>query len=107
MYVDCVRECRYKIGFAPKNTFLYCVTEKFKECPFFKTLNKVGSYCEYVDKCPAYRHLGIGHFETFVEITNKYCLSENNLNCERFKLRKAGKEVSEYLLPDGTRLANK
>jgi len=105
LYIDSCRECRDEIGFIPENTLGYCQSEKYKDCPFFKTINKIGIHCECVKKCPTYRHFKIYDFEKFVAMANKYCLSENIPNCERFKLRKAGKDVPEDLLPDGTKLA--
>lgn len=107
MYVDCCRECLDKISFLPSNTFNYCETDKHKDCPFFKTIKNVGYHCECLEKCPAYKQFGIFEFDKFVEIANKYCLSSNNVSCERFKLRKDGKEVPEDLLPDGTKLIKK
>lgn len=104
MHVGHTRACQDKIGFVPINTLQYCVTERYKECPFFKTLNNIGYHCAYLANCPAYKHFQIGDFEIFVEITTKYCLSENNINCERFKLKKTGKEVPEHLLPDGGKI---
>jgi len=106
MYVDYSRECLDKISFSPPNTFEYCETDKHKDCPFFKTINKIGFHCECVEKCPTYKHFGISDFEEFIEIANKYCLN-SNVDCERFKLRKAGKEVPEDLLPDGTKFIKK
>jgi len=107
MYVDYARDCVVKIGFLPHTSLDYCETEKHEECPFFRTINNIGLHCEYVHKCPAFKHFGIHDFEQFVEMANKYCLSENKVNCERFKLRKAEKEAPEDLLPDGTKLTNK
>lgn len=107
MFIDYCRECFDKIGFLPANTLDYCDTDRHTDCPFFKTINNIGFHCECVEKCPTYKHFGISDFEKFVEITNRYCLSENNVNCERFKLRKEGKEIPLDLLPDGTKLSIK
>lgn len=103
MFVDYTRECLDKIGFLPQNTLGYCQTDKHQECPFYKTLNNIGFHCECVKKCDAYKYFGISDFEKFVEMTKRYCLSKNNINCERFKLRKTGEAVPEDLLPDGSR----
>lgn len=102
MFIDYTRECLEKIGFLPGNTLDYCETDKYKECPFFKTLNNIGLHCECIEKCNAYQYFGIHDFDKFAEIAKEYCLSENNINCERFKLRKSGKEVPGNLLPDGS-----
>jgi len=101
MFIDYTRECLDKIGFSPQNTFDYCQTDKHKECPFFRTLNNIDFHCECIEKCAAYKYFSISDFEKFAEITKRYCLSENNVNCERFKLRKSGEVVPENLLPDG------
>ena len=102
MFIDYTRECLKGIGFLPSNTLDYCQTDKYKECPFFKTLNNIGVHCECIEKCNAYKYFGIHDFIKFTEIAEKYCLSENKINCERFKLRKSGKEVPVNLLPDGS-----
>jgi len=105
MFVDYCRECLDKIDFSPQNTFDYCQTDNYKECPFFETLNNIVSHCEFIKKCVAYKYFGVSDFEKFVEITKRYCLSENNVNCERFKLKKSGEVVPESLLPDGSRIS--
>lgn len=102
MFVDYCRECLAKIEFAPQNTFGYCDSDKYKECPFFRTLNNTGFHCEFINKCVAYKYFGAGDFNKFVEMTKRYCLSENNVNCERYKLKRSGKDVPEKLLPDGS-----
>lgn len=102
MFIDYTRTCLDKIGFLPRNTFDYCQSDKHRECPFFKTLNNIGFHCECIENCPAYGYFGISDFRKFIEIANSYCLSENSVNCERFKLRKAGKAVPRGLLPDGS-----
>ena len=107
MYTDYTRDCVVKIGFLPQTSLDYCETEKYEKCPFFKTINNIGLHCEYLNKCPVFKHFGIHDFEQFVKMTDKYCLSKNRVNCERFKLRKAEKEAPEDLLPDGTKLTNK
>lgn len=107
MFVDYTRECIIKIEFIPQDTFNYCNSDRYKECPFFRTLNNIGSHCEYIEACVAYKYFGVGDFEKFVKITKCYCLSENNINCERFILRKSGGVVPEDLLPDGSRIKKK
>lgn len=104
MFIDYCRECLNKIDFLPANTLNYCETDRHTDCPFFRTINDAGVHCGYIEKCPAYKHFGVRDFEKFVKMTNQYCLSENNVNCERFKLRKEGREVPSDLLPDGAKI---
>lgn len=102
MWVDFVRECGMKIGFMPEYTYEYCSTEKFIECPFYRTIKNIGYHCKYLEKCPAYEHFQIGDFHKFVLIAHQYCLSEtNNCKCERFKLRESGETPPPDLLPSG------
>jgi len=56
----------------------------------YKTLKKIDFYCKCIEKCAAYKHFGISDFDKFVRVAGEYCLSENNVNCERYKLRKSG-----------------
>ena len=42
-----------------------------------------------------------GGFEKFVEITKQYCLSENNVNCKIYIMKKSGETVPSDLHPDG------
>ena len=107
MFIDYVRECLDKISFAPQDTFDYCPTEAYKECPFFKVIHNMGHRCKYIGKCSIFKYFGVGDFKKFIEITGKYCLSENNVRCQRFEIRETGKEAPEDLLPDGAKLTKK
>ena len=40
-------------------------------------------------------------FEKFVEITKQYCLSENNVNCKIYIMKKSGETVPIDLHPGG------
>lgn len=102
MFIDYTRECLNKVEFLPQNTLAYCETDMHKECPFFRTLNNVGPFCEYIKTCTAYKYFGAGDFEKFVDMTKCYCLTKNNTDCKRYKLRKSGEVVPENLLPDGS-----
>jgi len=103
MFIDFSRECLKKIEFLPQNTFDYCASDKYKECPSFRTINNIGVKCEYIKACVAYKYFGVSDFEKFAEITKSYCLSENNIKCERFKIKKSGETPPEDLLPDGSK----
>jgi len=105
MYIDYTRECITRIDFYPKNTIDYCASDRYVDCPFYKTLNNIGFCCEFIAKCAAYKYFGVNDFENFVKITRKYCLSEEgSLNCKRYQLRKSGQFVQENLHPDGGEL---
>jgi len=43
-------------------------------------------------------------FEKLEAITNRYCLSDNKQNCERYKLFEEGKEITEGLIADGRKI---
>jgi len=105
MFVDSVRECSKKIGFIPVGPFDYYCQGRYEECPFYRTINNIGHQCEFIAKCPAYKHFQKGDLKKFVEMTNKFCLSEENKECSRYKMRETGQTPPENLLPDGTYLS--
>lgn len=103
MYVEFVRECQYKIGFLPLDTYEYCSSVEYEKCPFYRSINRIGYICKYLMACMAFEHFKADNFEQFSSIADNYCLSETNCqNCERFKLRKKGKIPPENLMPDGS-----
>lgn len=101
-FIDYTRECLKEIETLPADTLTLCTTERYVDCPFYRRIKKIGFVCEFVSGCPAYESLQVGHFEEFVVISKQYCLSENNLKCQRYILRKQGQPVPKELLPDGT-----
>ena len=107
MFIDFVRECYKKIGYMPNDSYQYCTNESYVDCPFYKKINNIGVSCPNIDKCPIFKRFGMGNFKKFVEITQKYCLSENNTACERYKLKAAGQTPPPNLLPDGSTLEEK
>ena len=103
MWVDYVRECGLKIGFLPENTMDFCDTDKYVDCPFYRTLNDIGFHCEYLESCQAYEHFRIHNFTTFVDMAKKWCMSESGPgNCQRYKMRQAGQVPAPEMLPDGS-----
>ncbi len=103
MFVDFTRECVGKVGFEPSaDTYDYCQADKYLKCPFFKTIKNIGTHCDCLEKCAAYNHFKIYDFKKFVKIADEYCLSENNVNCARYKMRKSGQAPPEDLMPDGS-----
>ncbi len=105
MYVDYVRECMDYIRIVSKVcTMKFCIgEEKYDNCPFYRTVNKIGCVCEMVSICPIYKEFSYKNFDKFMVFTKNYCLSENNINCERLKIKKAGNAPPIDLLPDGTK----
>jgi hypothetical protein len=100
-YSDFTRECITKIEVTPDASFDFCESDRYTECPFYRTLQNIGVICENIKKCPMYIHFQLGDFEKFLQMTKKYCLSEEYMNCHRYQLKKQGKEVPKTLLPDG------
>ena len=103
MFVDYVRECMDYIQIVSEvNTMKFCVTVEFKNCPFYKAVKKIGCVCEMLVICPIYKKLSIKDFDKFLQITKDFCLSENNANCERLKIKKTGNTPPADLMPDGS-----
>jgi len=107
MYINSHRKCKNELPFdAPiwLNTFKYCITELHRECPFFIGINKVGKFCEYFLNCSECKGCKIHARRGFDEIIKKYCFSDDNVDCSRYKLKKSGEKVPSDLFPDGSRL---
>ena len=103
MYKDFTRECitEFKDVITIAN-YAICESDKYEEdCPFYKFIKKVEPRCDFVDKCPMYFHVAQGNFQGLINMTKKYCYSEKYTNCARYELKKAGKDVSKGLYPDG------
>lgn len=100
-YVDNQRMCIKETGVLPADTLAYCATEKYVECPFYKMLEKTGPVCEFALGCQAFQHLQVGDFDEFVRVALRYCLSPGNVDCKRYRSRKAGKKPPSHLHPDG------
>lgn len=66
MFVDYARECQYKIGFLPLDTSVYCSTNKYKKCSFYKAINEIGHICKYLKQCPVFEHFKSETFDVFV-----------------------------------------
>jgi len=100
-FIDNTRECIQEIEFLPRNTFDYCTTEKYVGCPFYLILTGDAKVCANIRKCPAFKNFELSDFEKFILMTDKYCVSENHKNCQRFILKAKGEEVPVSLHPDG------
>ncbi len=83
----------------------FCESDKYEECPFYQLLNGKAKPCEFLNQCQQHFNNLPNKFTEFitdvVDGMNKYCLSDNNVNCEIYKLRNAGKDVPMVLLPNG------
>ena len=101
LFVDDTRKCTEEVKSVPVATYDFCMSEIYKDCSFFRVLNKIGHTCENIKDCSLYSHFKMGGFEKFVEITKQYCLSENNVNCKIYVLKKSGGIVPIDLHPDG------
>jgi hypothetical protein len=101
-FVDSTRECLTRVKFLPADTFGFCATEKYKECPFYRTIKKEGPFCNRIAGCSVFVFFQSQDFEKFVTMTQQYCISTNNVNCKRYRLNKEGKPVPKELLPDGS-----
>ena len=84
------------------SNFDICVSDGYRDCPFYRIINKIEPICEFAEKCPMYFHIAESDFKELLTMTKEYCFSENYENCERYKLRKAGKDVPKELYPNGS-----
>ena len=85
-------------------SFDFCESDGYEECPMYKIINGKILPCEFMKKCRKRRDLKDFDFETIKRFANDFCLSENKVNCEVYKLYKSGKNVPIELSPDGTKL---
>jgi len=105
MYKDFTRECAEKFKEVINiSNFNVCNSDRYKECPFYRIFNEPEKLCEYVHKCVGGEFIWKESFERIMWVSNNYCLSENKINCERYKLMKTGKTVPENLLADGSKI---
>ena len=105
MYKDFTRECieSFKEIITISNIDV-CDSDRYKECPFYRILNDPEKLCEYADKCVHSKIFWKSSFERIMWISKTYCLSENKVNCARYKVMKTGKTPPEGLLVDGNRI---
>ncbi len=103
-FIDNTRECLTEIGLIPGETRAYCASDSYSRCPFYRVIFRQGPCCKYLENCAAYKFLGSHEFEKFVTLANRYCVSGNCQDCERFQLWEARRPVPDNLAPDGTGL---
>ncbi len=105
MYKDFTRECIEKFEeIITISNLDVCDSDRYKECPFYRLLNEPEKLCEYADKCLHGKTIWKSPFERIMWVSKTYCFSENKVNCERYKVMKAGKAIPEGLGADGSRI---
>ena len=55
--------------------------------------------CQYREGCPMFKIFNLDASKELFK--NMYCCNERHTRCERFKLRTAGLEIPNNLLPNG------
>lgn len=103
-FVDCTRECVKEIRELPADTFDFCTTQRHVDCPFYRSIRKIGPFCERIPDCSVYNLFRSEDFQAFVKMTREFCLSTQNATCQRYILKKSGSVVPPDLLPDGKRI---
>ena len=102
-YKNYTRECLTgNREFENYATFDYCRSEKYVECPMYKIIIDKEQHCEFTEKCKTNSELINIDFEKTKQLVATYCFSKKHGNCARYKLLKAGKEVPDGLLADGS-----
>ena len=100
-FIDNTRECLKEIEFLPDNTWDFCTTEKYIGCPFYLILNGDKAVCPNIKKCVAFKKFKLQDSQKFILVADKYCVSEDHKNCQRFITKAKGEEVPVNLHPDG------
>lgn len=100
LFVKYVRKCIDNIQMVSEvYTITFCAGGLYKDCPFYRTVNKIGDTCEMIDWCQIYKSLSLDNFKEFLSVTNGYCLSSNNVNCKRYQAKKRGEIPPPDLMP--------
>ncbi len=84
--------------------YYICESDAYKDCPFYKVINKEVTPCEFLEKCNRHQKYGNLDFKKISELTALYCFSDNRVNCSIYKLRKENKSIPENLMADGTKI---
>ncbi len=81
----------------------FCTSNGYEEkCVFFRIITQKEPICEFatgLSKCPLVEMVTTSQFN---ELAKKFCLSKNKTACQRYRLKKEGKDVPSFLLPDGS-----
>ncbi len=99
----CLEEFKEIIHFI---SFDFCASDEYGNCPIYKLIEGKPKPCEFLDECQIHFSSMLSEDADFkigsMDGMSKLCLSEKNVTCEIYKLRKANKDVPEGLLPDGS-----
>jgi hypothetical protein len=99
----CVEEFTEVINFV---SFDFCESDEYGNCPIYKLIKGEAKPCEFLKECrihfskmPSEK----ADFKTaLMDGMNKLCLSDKNVTCEIYKLRKDNKNIPEGLLPNSS-----
>jgi len=99
----CVVEFKEILHFV---SFDFCDSDEYNDCPIYKLLEGKAKPCKFLQDCRIYfskMSSETGDFKTaLLDGMNKLCLSDKNVTCELYKLRKVNKNIPEGLLPNGS-----
>jgi len=104
------RQCENKFKLLTKDVSMdFCNSDEYSQCPFYKIIVEKRSYCEDIEDCgyrlhrlkSTIRH-DVDTYKKIKHLVFDYCLSEKNINCARYQLKKEGKFVPYILLQDGS-----
>ena len=105
MYEDYTRKCiKFFKEFVSVDSFKICESDRYKERPMYRIINKTVQPCKFTKECIDNENYISLNIDEIIQMTNTYCLSDNRINCEIYKLRKAGKDVPNDLMADGSRV---
>ncbi len=103
MFRDFTRECIAPFkDVAEISTYITCQSDKYKTCPFYRSLTEQDKICKFMPKCRQIKLAFKMPFDVHTELANRYCFEDNRINCARYKLFEAGKEPPDNLIADGT-----
>ena len=105
-YKNYIRECAEEfMEIMNFPSFDFCESDEYGNCPIYKIIEGKAKPCEFFKDCMI--HFSKMPFEkadfktTIMEGMNRLCLSDKNVTCAIYKLRKTNKNVPKGLLPDG------
>ena len=84
------------------DTFDYCESERYIECPVYRKIIEKEQQCEFMEKCIANGKFNNVDIEKIQQLGENYCFSKKHGNCARYKLLIEGKKVPDDLLADGS-----
>ena len=83
----------------------FCESDEYGNCPIYKLIKGEAKPCEFFLECMI--HISKMPFESadfktaIIDGMNRLCVSDKNVTCAIYKLRKTNKNVPEGLLPNG------